>query len=86
MRRTSEWVLTLCLTFFVTALIAFTHGYFVDATILALYGTSGIFFIMSPQRTKDYRWNSFKLISYLMFICGIAVSVFKYIFLETGQI
>lgn len=84
MKRTSEWVLSLSLTFFATALLAFTRSYFVDATILSLYATSGIFFIISPQRTKNYRWNSFKLLSYLMFICGIAVSLFKYFFLETS--
>jgi hypothetical protein len=86
MKRTSEWAGALSLCFMVTALVAFYNKYFVDATMLGLYSASGIFFLMSPQRTKDYRWNSFKLISYLMFICGIAVSLFKYIFMEASPL
>jgi hypothetical protein len=84
MKRTSEWVSALSLCFLITAIIAFYNAYFVDATILGLYSSSGIFFILSPARTKDSRWNNFKLISYLMFICGLAVSMFKYIFMEPG--
>ena len=82
MRRTSEWALALSLSFLVTALIAFLNSFAVDATILALYGSSGIFFVMSPRRTKNPRWSYLKIISYLMFICALAVSLFKYIFLE----
>ena len=37
---------------------------------------------MSPRRTKNPRWSNLKIISYLMFICALAVSLFKYIFLE----
>jgi hypothetical protein len=37
---------------------------------------------MSPRRTKNPRWGNLKIISYLMFICALAVSLFKYIFLE----
>ena len=82
MKRTSEWVLALSLSFLVVALIAFLNSFVVDATILALYGSSGIFFVMSPRRTKNPRWSNLKIISYLMFICALAVSLFKYIFLE----
>jgi hypothetical protein len=84
MKRTSGWAAALSFSFLVTALIAFYYGYFVDATFLGLYSASGIFFILSPHRSKNDRWTSFKIISYLMFICALAVSMFKYIFLEAG--
>jgi hypothetical protein len=86
MKRTSEWVLALSLSFLVVALIAFLNSFFVDATILALYGGSGLFFILSPHRIKNARWNTFKIVSYLMFICGTAVSLFKYLSLEANPI
>jgi hypothetical protein len=86
MKRTSEWAVALSFSFLVTALIAFYHGYFVDATFLGLYSASGLFFVLSPHRTKNARWNSFKVISYLMFICGLAVSMFKYIFLQGSPV
>jgi hypothetical protein len=86
MKRTTQWAGTLCLSFLITSLIAFYRGYHVDATMLSLYAASGIFFIVSPRRTKDYRWNPFKIISYLMFICALVVAIFKYIFLETSPV
>lgn len=86
MKRTSDWALTFSISLLATALIAFLNSYFVDATFLGLYGTSGVFFILAPHRTKNNRWNSYKLISYLMFICGAAVSLFKYLFQDPGQL
>jgi hypothetical protein len=91
MKRTSQWAGTLCFSFLFTSLIAFYRGYYVDATMLSLYAGSGIFFILSPRRAKnyqkkDYRWNTFKIISYLMFICALAVALFKYMFLEISPV
>jgi hypothetical protein len=86
MKRTSGWAKALSLSFFITALIAFFYGYPVDATILGFYSASGIFFLLSPHRAKQDRWTSFKLISYLMFLCGLAVSMFKYIFLPASPV
>lgn len=85
MTRTSGWAAALSFSFIITALIAFYQGYPVDATILALYSASGFFFILSPHRTKYDRWTSFKVISYLIFICALTVSMFKYIFMPAGQ-
>lgn len=86
MKRTSTWALTFSICLLANGLIAFLNSYFVDATFLGLYGTSGVFFLLAPKRTKNNRWNSYKLISYLMFICGAAVSLFKYIFLDPSQL
>lgn len=85
MKRTSGWAATLAISFLLTALIAFFYGYTVDATILALYSASGIFFVLSPRRASNDRWTSFMILSYLLFLCGLAVSMFKYIFIPVGQ-
>lgn len=86
MKRTSDWALAFSICLLATALTAFLNRYFVDATFLGLYGTSGVFFTLAPHRTKNHRWNTYKLISYLLFICAAAVSMFKYLFLEAGQL
>jgi hypothetical protein len=86
MKRSSDWALTFSICLLGTALVAFLNSFFVDATFLGLYGSSGVFFTLAPHRTKNIRWNTYKLISYLLFICAVAVSMFKYLFLEASQL
>lgn len=81
MKKITDWALILSLSFIFFAIAAFLDQNFIDATLWALLGASGIFFLMSPQRSKDYRWNNFKILSYLFFLAGFLVCVFKYFFL-----